>query len=241
MADDIIDHVKSTIPKEKWKDIVFVGEGGATNEKGELVLHDEMKYVAPKFKEMGASVDTWDGDELDVHKPNSKMYKKQMEKTGLSHSKVKAANWASIIGQGEGTDTMKPSVFLDDEGKEFLQSAAKEAGFPPIENFENPTGNWPNEKNNYVGSGDKGTFYRLAYPEDNGDKQTKVADIEYAFNEIRDENLIEKTEELESKGKIPITLAGDGHIKLVKGMMDKTKQLSELSLKNILKTFKNKF
>jgi hypothetical protein len=241
MTDDIIDHVKSTIPKEKWKDIVFVGEGGATNEKGELVLHDEMKYAAPKFKEMGASVDTWDGDELDVHKPDSKLYKKQMEKTGLNHSKVKAGNWASMIGQGEGTDTMKTSVFLDDEGKEFLQSAAKEAGFPPIENWEKPTGIMPSEENNYVGSGDKGTLYRLAYPEDNGDKKTKVADIEYAFNEIRDENLIEKTEELESKGKIPITLAGESHIELVKGIMDKRKQLSELSLKHILKSFKNKF
>jgi hypothetical protein len=69
MVDDIIDDVKSKIPKEKWKDIVFVGEGGATNkETGELEFNDEMDYAVPKFKEMGASVDTFDGDDLDVHK-----------------------------------------------------------------------------------------------------------------------------------------------------------------------------
>jgi len=77
MVDDIIDDVKSKIPKERWKDIVFVGEGGATNkETGELEFNDEMDYAVPKFKEMGAGVDTFDGDELDVHKPDSKLYKK---------------------------------------------------------------------------------------------------------------------------------------------------------------------
>ena len=54
MVDDIIDDVKSKIPKERWKDIVFVGEGGATNKKGKLVFNDEMDYAAPKFKELGA-------------------------------------------------------------------------------------------------------------------------------------------------------------------------------------------
>ena len=140
MVDDIIDHVKSTIPQEKWKDIVFVGEGGATDDNGEIVFHDEMKYAAPKFKkEFGAGIDTWDGDELDVHDDQSNLYKLQIQKTGLSQSKVNAGNWASMIGQGEGTDTMSPKDYLDKEGIQFLQQSAKEAGFPPIENFENPT------------------------------------------------------------------------------------------------------
>ena len=72
MVDDIIDHIKATIPEEKWKDIVFVGEGGSTNDSGELVFHDEMKYAAPKFKQLGAGIDTWDCDELDVHDDQSK-------------------------------------------------------------------------------------------------------------------------------------------------------------------------
>jgi hypothetical protein len=220
MVDDIIDHVKATIPEERWKDIVFVGEGGATNDKGQLEFHDEMKYAAPKFKEFGAGIDTFDGDDLDVHNDQSKLYKRQKEKTGLSDTQVKAGNWASMIGQGEGTDTMSPNDYLDDEGKQFLQDAAKEAGLPPIEDFDNPKGEVPNAENP-EGSGDIGTLYRLSFPEDNGDTETKVNDIQVAFNEIRDENLIEKNKELVAQGKIPITIAGEGHIELVDNMLKK--------------------
>jgi hypothetical protein len=208
MVDDIIDNIKSTIPQEKWKDIVFVGEGGVTNkDTGELVFNDEMDYAVPKFQEIGAGVDTFDGDELDVHKPDSKLYKKQIEKTGLNQSQVNAGNWASMIGQGEGTDTMKTTTFLDDSGKQFLNDAAKEAGFPEIKNWDEPT------------EQDIDTLYRLSFPEDNGDKETKINDIQVAFNEIRDENILEKTKELQAKGKIPITIAGEGHIDLVNNMM----------------------
>jgi len=216
MVDDIIDDIKSKIPKEKWKDIVFVGEGGSTNkETGELEFNDEMDYAAPKFKEMGAGVDTFDGDDLDVHKPESKLYKKQIEKTGLTQPQVNAGNWASMIGQGEGTDTMKPTKFLGEDGKQFLQDAAKEAGLPEIENFDNPTGEAPSEDNDWKGTGDRGTLYRLSFPNDNGDTPTKINDIQVAFNEIRDENIIEKNKELTAQGKIPITIAGEGHIDLL--------------------------
>ncbi len=226
MVDDIIDDVKSKIPKERWKDIVFVGEGGATNKNGKLVFNDEMDYAVPKFQEMGAGVDTFDGDELDVHKPDSKLYKKQIEKTGLNQSQVNAGNWASMIGQGEGTDTMKPTTFLDAGGKQFLQNSAKEAGFPEIENWDEPTDK------------DIDTLYRLSFPKDYGDKETKINDIQVAFNEIRDENIIEKNKELTAQGKIPITIAGEGHIELVKNMMTKNTKLSEFSLRHILKSIK---
>jgi hypothetical protein len=227
MVDDIINDVKSKIPKERWKDVVFVGEGGATNkETGELEFNDEMKYAVPKFEEMGASIDTFDGDDLDVHKPESLLYKKQMEKTGLNQSQINAGNWASMIGQGEGTDTMKPSKFLDDEGKQFLQNSAKEAGFPPIENFDNPT------------EQDIDTLYRLSFPKDNGDTETKINDIQVAFNEIRDENIINKSNELEKQGKIPIVIAGEGHIELVKNTMTQKPKISEFSLRGILKSIK---
>ena len=207
MVDDILNKVKSTIPKEKWKDIVFLGEGGSTDENGEMNFEGEQRHAANEFKKMGAGIDSWDGDDLDVHNDQSKLYKKQKEKTGLDDNKVKAGNWASMIGQGEGTDTMSPSDYLDEGGKNFLQSAAKEAGLPQIENWEEPT------------EQDKDTLYRLSFPEDNGDKETKVNDIQVAFNETRDENILEKTKELQAKGKIPITIAGEGHVDLVNGMM----------------------
>jgi hypothetical protein len=218
MVDDIIDQVKATIPQEEWENIVFLGEGGATNDEGDLEFNDEMDYAAPRFEKLGAGIDTWDGDELDVHDDQSKLYKKQMEKTGLNHSQVKAGNWASMIGQGEGTDTMSPKDFLDDEGRKFLEDAVKEAGFPPIENWDNPTGEVPDE-DNPEGSGDRGTLFRLAFPEDNGDKETKINDIQVAFNNTRDENIIEKRKELVAKGKIPIVIAGESHVELVDKMM----------------------
>ena len=197
-----------------------------------------MDYAVPKFKEMGAGVDTFDGDDLDVHEPESKLYKKQIEKTGLTQSQVNAGNWASMIGQGEGTDTMKPTKFLGEDGKQFLQDAAKEAGLPEIENFDNPTGDAPSEENDWKGTGDRGTLYRLSFPNDNGDTPTKINDIQVAFNEIRDENIIEKNKELTAQGKIPITIAGEGHVELVKNMMTKNTKLSEFSLRHILKSIK---
>ena len=229
MVDDILDDVKSKIPKERWKDVVFVGEGGATNDAGELEFNDEMDYASPKFKEMGASVDTWDGDDMDVHNDQSKLYQKQKEKTGLNDNQVKAGNWASMIGQGEGTDTMSAADYLDDEGKQFLQDAAKEAGLPPIEDFDNPTGEPPSEENPQ-GTGDRGTLYRLAFPDDNGDKPTKINDVQVAFNEIRDENLIEKNKELTAQGKIPITIAGESHVELVDKMTRKGEESSSQNL-----------
>ena len=218
MADDIINQVKATVPKEKWKDIVFVGEGGATGDSGELEFKQEMEHAAPKFKEMGASIDTWDGDELDVHNDQSDLYKSQEEQTGLSQSKIKAGNWASMIGQGEGVDTMSPADFLDDEGREFLQNAAKEAGLPPIQNWDNPTGEVPTEEN-LEGSGDKGTLYRLAFPDDNGDRETGVNDVQVAFNKARDLNLIKKQKELAASGKIPVVMAGESHADLVDNIL----------------------
>jgi len=210
MVDDIINDIKANIPEEKWKDIVFVGEGGSTGKNGEIVFHDEMKYAAPKFKELGAGIDTFDGDELDVHNDQSKLYKRQMEKTGLNQSQINAGNWASMIGQGEGTDTMSPDDYLDDEGKKFIQDEAVNAGFPPIENWNEPTDK------------DIDTLYRLSFPEDFGDKETKINDIQVAFNEIRDESIIEKTKQLQSQGKIPITIAGESHVELVDKMMQKS-------------------
>ena len=207
MVDDIVNQVKATIPKEKWKDIVFVGEGGATGDSGELEFNDEMVSAQEKFKKMGAGVDSFDGDALDVHKPESELYKSQEKQTGLSQSKIKAGNWASMIGQGEGTDTMKPATFLDDDGKQFLQDAAKEAGFPPIENWDEPTDK------------DIDTLYRLSFPEDNGDKETGVNDVQVAFNKARDLNIIKKQKELVAQGKIPVVVAGEGHADLVDAIM----------------------
>jgi hypothetical protein len=97
-----------------------------------------------------------------------------------------------------------PEDYLSDDGKNFLQQAAKEAGFPPISNFDKPT------------KRDIHTLYRLAYPQDNGDKKTKVGELSDTFNDARDENLIRKMKKYEDAGYKVVSAAGYGHIDLIK-------------------------
>jgi nicotinamide mononucleotide adenylyltransferase len=127
MVDDILDTVKSTIPQDRWKDVVFVGEGGYGNENGEFEFSGEMDYAAKKFQKIGAGVDTWDGDDTNVFDNESPLYKYQEEQTGLSNEEVMAANWASMIGQGDSLEDMSPEDYLTDSGKAFLQQSAQEA------------------------------------------------------------------------------------------------------------------
>ncbi len=208
MVDDILDHVKSTIPQDKWKDIVFVGEGGFADENNKFEFTGEMKYAQKQFEKIGAGVDTWDGDETNVFDNESPLYKYQEEQTGLSNEEVMAANWASMIGQGDSIEDMSPEDYLTDKGKELLRNSAKEANLPLSDKWDSN----PSDE-------DIDTLYRLSFAEDNNDVKTKVNDAQESFNKFRDVNLLRKTKELSSNGKIPIVLAGESHVELVNNMM----------------------
>ena len=227
MVDDILDKVKSTIPQDRWKDVVFVGEGGMGNDGGELEFGGEMDYAAKKFQKIGAGVDTWDGDETSVFDNESPLYKYQEEETGLSNEEVMAANWASMIGQGDSVEDMSPEDYLTDKGKELLKQSAQEANLP----LSNTWDSKPTEE-------DVDTLYRLSFADDYGDKKTKIHTAQESFNKFRDVNLLRKTKELSSQGKIPIVLAGESHVELVDDMMNKKSNLSELSLRGILKSIR---
>jgi len=227
MVDDILDKVKSTIPQDRWKDVVFVGEGGMGDESGGMQFSGEMKYASKKFQQIGAGVDTWDGDDTDVTNNESPLYKYQEEETGLSNEEVMAANWASMIGQGDSVEDMSPEDYLTDKGKELLKQSAQEANLPLSDTWDsNPT------------EEDVDTLYRLSFADDYGDKKTKVNAAQESFNKFRDVNLLRKTKELSSQGKIPIVLAGESHVELVDDMMNKKSNLSELSLRGILKSIR---
>ena len=51
----------------------------------------------------------------------------------------------------------------------------------------------------------------------------------------------EKNKELTAQGKIPIIVAGESHVELVKNMISKPSNISELSLKRILKSINKKY
>lgn len=206
-AKQVVNDVKKMYPKDTK--IVFLGEGGDENNvyvpgSEQEYIHNELKKHYPNFTN-----DSWDGEELDVHNDQSMLYKYQKKKTGLPHDIVMAGNWANMVGQGEGLDTMNPSDYLTDNGRDFLQQSAKEAGFPPIKSFDKPT------------KRDIHTLYRLAYPQDNGDKKTKVGELSDTFNDARDENLIRKMKKYEDKGYKVVSAAGYGHIDLIKNRKQK--------------------
>ena len=201
-AKQVVDDVKNLYPKDTK--IVFLGEGGDENNNyvpgsEQEYIHKELKKHYPNFTN-----DSWDGEELDVHNDQSMLYKYQKKKTGLPHDIVMAGNWANMVGQGEGLDSMNPSDYLSDTGRNFLQQSAKEAGFPPIKSFDKPS------------KKDIHTLYRLAYPQDNGDKKTKVGELSDTFNDARDENLIRKMKKYEDNGYKVVSAAGYGHIDLIK-------------------------
>ena len=132
-AKQVVDDVKKMYPKDSK--IVFLGEGGDENNKyvkgsEQEYIHNELKKHYPNFTN-----DSWDGKELDVHNDQSMLYNYQKKKTGLPHDIVMAGNWANMVGQNE---VLKAEDYLSDDGKNFLQQSAKEAGFPPISNFDKP-------------------------------------------------------------------------------------------------------
>jgi hypothetical protein len=203
-AEQVVDDVKNMYPKDTK--IVFLGEGGDENNvyvpgSEQEYIHNELKKHYPNFTN-----DSWDGKELDVHNDQSMLYDYQKKKTGLPHDIVMAGNWANMVGQNE---KLKAEDYLSDDGKNFLQQATKEAGFPPISNFDKPT------------KRDIHTLYRLAYPQDNGDKKTKVGELSDTYNEARDENLIRKMKKYEDAGYKVVSAAGHGHIDLIKNRKQK--------------------
>ena len=212
-AQAVVDYVKKRYsPEDK---VVFMGEGGDDNNKYVAGSEQEMIYDELNSYFNNLVNDSWDGSDLNVMNDQSLLYKIQKEKTGLSLSKILAANWASMVGQniiqGQSIADFNPQDYLSPEGIEFLELSAKEAELPLSDNLYEPTAE------------DYDTLYRLSFPADNGDKYTKVAKIADAFNEARDENLLAKLQKYESKGYKVIATAGEGHIDLIKAMLKNKK------------------
>jgi len=212
-AKQVVDYVKKNFsPDDK---VAFMGEGGDDNNKYVAGSEQEMIYdeLSSYFKNLVN--DSWDGSDLNVMNDQSLLYKIQKEKTGLSYSKILAANWASMVGQNilqnQSVADFTPQDYLSPEGIKFLKAAAQEAELPLSDDLYKPTAE------------DYDTLYRLSFPADYGDKYTKVAKVADAFNEARDENLLSKLKKYESRGYKVIATAGEGHIDLIKAMLKNKK------------------
>jgi cytidyltransferase-like protein len=212
-AKQVVDYVKKNFsPDDK---VAFMGEGGDGSNKYVAGSEQEIIYdeLSSYFKNLVN--DSWDGSDLNVMDDKSLLYKIQKEKTGLSYSKILAANWASMVGQnilqGQSIADFAPQDYLSPEGIKFLKASAQEAELLLSDNLYEPTAK------------DYDTLYRLSFPADYGDKYTKVAKVADAFNEARDENLLSKLKKYESKGYKVIATAGEGHIDLIKAMLKNKK------------------
>ncbi len=210
-AEEVINYVKKHLsPNDK---VVFMGEGGDANNKYVPGSEQEMIYneLSSYFKNLVN--DSWDGSDLDVMNDQSTLYKVQKERTGLSHNQILAANWASMVGQnvlqGQSIANFDPQDYLSPEGIQFLEAAAEEASLPLSDNLYKPT------------EEDFDTLYRLSFPADYGNKYTRVAKATDAFNEARDQNLLTKLKQYESRGYKVIATAGKDHVNLIKAMLEK--------------------
>ena len=210
-AEQVVDYVKKHFsPEDK---VVFMGEGGDDSNKYVAGSEQEMIYNELSSYFENLTNDSWDGSDLNVMNDQSTLYKIQKEKTGLSHNQVLAANWASMVGQnvlqGQSIADFAAEDYLSPEGIKFLKTSAQEANLPLSNNLYQPT------------EEDFDTLYRLSFPEDHGDRYTKVAKVADAFNKSRDENLLKKLKQYESRGYKVIATAGEGHIDLIKAMLKK--------------------
>ena len=210
-AQAVVNYVKKHFsPEDK---VVFMGEGGDDSSKYVAGSEQEMIYDELSSYFDNLVNDSWDGADLNVMNDQSTLYKMQKEKTGLSHNQILAANWASMVGQnilqGQSVADFAPEDYLSPEGIKFLKTSAQEAGLPLSDNLYEPT------------EEDYDTLYRLSFPEDHGDKYTKVSKAADAFNQVRDENLLRKLKQYESRGYKVIATAGEGHIDLIKAMLKK--------------------
>ena len=210
-AEQVVDYVKKHFsPEDK---VVFMGEGGDDSNKYVAGSEQEMIYNELSSYFENLVNDSWDGSDLNVMNGQSTLYKIQKEKTGLSHNQVLAANWASMVGQnalqGQSIADFAAEDYLSPEGIKFLKTSAQEANLPLSNNLYQPT------------EEDFDTLYRLSFPEDHGDRYTKVAKVADAFNKSRDENLLKKLKQYESRGYKVIATAGEGHIDLIKAILKK--------------------
>jgi hypothetical protein len=217
----VVNYVKKYFePNER---IVFMGEGGDDNNN--YVKGSEQEII---YKELNSYFknlinDSWDGADLNVMNDQSTLYKLQKEKTGLSHNQILASNWASMVGQNKSLDDFNPQHYLNSEGIEFLKREANEADLPLSDDLNNPTDE------------DFNTLYRLSFPNDHGDKHTKVGKVADVFNEIRDHNLLNKLNQYQNKGYKVIATVGEGHIDLIKNIKKESNQNKMVNEKENLK------
>ena len=141
--------------------------------------------------------DSWDGKDFDVTNPNAYVFKAVQSITGLTKKQTQAAIYAAMVGQDQ--DPSELTQLLTPEGINWLQMYG-------IKSPKNPN------------LQDILLMYNLSFPQDTGQPAQEISKATDAYNKVRDQNLIKKVKEYESKGYKVIAAAGEGHIDLINSL-----------------------
>lgn len=174
--------------------VVFVGEGGDANNR--YVPGSEQEAIYNQLQNYFNTIanDSWDGKDFDVTNPNAYIFKAVQSLTGLTKEQTQAAMYAAMVGQDQ--DPSELSQLLTSQGINFLQLYG-------IKSPENPTHQ------------DLKMMYNLSFPQDTGAPPQEISKATDAYNKVRDQNLLKKLKEYESKGYRVIAAAGEGHLDLI--------------------------
>jgi len=191
----VMDYVrKKFTPSDK---VVFVGEGGDVNNKYVPGSEQEAIYLELQKYFDNIDNDSWDGKDFDVTNPNAYVFKAVQSITGLTKKQTQAAIYAAMVGQDQ--DPSELTQLLTPEGINWLQMYG-------IKSPKNPN------------LQDILLMYNLSFPQDTGQPAQEISKATDAYNKVRDQNLIKKVKEYESKGYKVIAAAGEGHIDLINSL-----------------------
>lgn len=174
--------------------IVFMGEGGDSNNIYPPNSEGEIIYSILKKQFKNIINDSWDGKEFDVANPNAFVFRVIQSSTGLSKQKTLAAIYAAMVGQD--VDPSEVSRLITPEGLKWLSTF-------DIKNPVNPDAE------------DKQLMYDLSFPQDTGQPEQEISLAVTSYNKERDKNLIRKLKKYESQGYRVIALVGKDHIDLI--------------------------
>ena len=168
------------------------------------------QHLVKKFGD-DVELDTWDGEDTSIHKPDSKVFDELEKITGLSKQKIKAALYYSANMEDESTEL---DGFVDPNDTETI-NWLKENGITDPLNMSDEivtiVDEEGNEKKVTAAERTRGEAYKLLFPQDFGDEENEFGYIMKEYNNLRQVNMKKKVDKLESEGKVVIVTPGASH------------------------------
>ena len=189
------------------KTVVFLAEGGAYSD--DEVLDDpndwgEQHGMAKALRDATkgkVEQDTWDDGPVDLTDPDSDVWKRLTSAAGNDPVKAKGAMAVFMLGQGESWESLTDQGWVDDA---VAKSIRKATGMNPKKLSEE----------NIQG------MFRMAFPGDEGEPHNEVSAIGEVYNAARQERMLNRVKDIETKGGVAIVAPGSSHAYNLKGAFE---------------------